>query len=324
MNAMQGCSIVWSAMRPRLCAWVLLVMVGLPMHPAAFGQGKSGPKKTFATPENAVKALGAAYQKGDPKTVAEILGDKAWRLVFSGDPVIDRHERAWFLSLYKEGHEVVAESDTRAILQLGKNEQLYPIPIVRKGARWRFDPSEGHEDLLSRRMRKTELSTLDVVLAYVEAQRAYQEVPRMGDGVREYALKIRSSPGRHDGLVWEGQPGKAAGPLAGLVEAAGREGYRGVRAGELPIYRGYAYSILTAQGPHAPGGARDYLVKGRMTGGFALVAFPLRYGVSGVLTFLVNQDGVVYQKDLGPKTVELGRQMTHFDPDQTWTKGQTH
>ncbi|MGE5849017.1 MAG: DUF2950 family protein [Candidatus Methylomirabilota bacterium] len=306
------------------CAGVLLVTATLLVQPAAFGQGKSGPQKMFATPAKAAKALGAAYGKGDPKVVADILGDKAWRLVFSGDPVIDRHERDWFLSLYKEGHEVVAESDSRAVLNLGKDEQPYPIPIVKRGVRWRFDPSEGHEDLLSRRMSKTELSTLDVVLAYVQAQRDYQEVPRMGDGVREYALKLRSTPGRHDGLFWEGQPGKAAGPLAGLAASASKEGYQGVRAGDLPIYRGYAYKVLTAQGPRAPGGPRDYVVNGRMTEGFALIAFPLRYGVSGVITFLVNQDGVIYQKDLGPKTVELGQTMTHFEPDQTWTKGQAN
>jgi hypothetical protein len=324
MNAMRSSFTVRSAMPRGMCAWVLLVTAVLLLLPGAFGQGKSGPQKTFAAPSEAAKALGAAYRKGDPQTVAEILGDKGWRLFFSGDPVIDRHERAWFLSLYKEGHEVVAESDHRAILNLGKDEQPYPIPIVKQGKRWRFDPSEGHEDLLSRRISKTELSTLEVVLAYVEAQRAYQEVPRMGDGVPEYALKIRSAPGLHDGLVWEGQPGKTAGPLAGLVESAGREGYSASGEGELPIYRGYAYKILTAQGPRAPGGARDYVVGGRMTEGFGLVAFPLRYGVSGVMTFLVNQDGVVYQKDLGSKTVELGRKMTHFDPDQTWTKGQAH
>ena len=324
MNSTGSCFLVRSSLRRNLWACVLLVTGGFLFLPEVVAQGKSGQQKTFATPAEAAKALGAAYRKGDPKAVADILGDKAWRLVFSGDPVIDRHERAWFLSLYKEGHEVVAESDSRSVLQLGKNEQPYPIPIVKKGARWRFDPSEGHEDLLSRRMSKTELSTLNVVLAYVEAQRAYHGAPRMGDAVREYAQKLKSTPGQHDGLFWEGQPGKTAGPLAGLVEAAGREGYGPTNAGEVPIYRGYAYRILTAQGAQAPGGARDYLVNGRMTEGFALVAFPLRYGVSGVMTFLVNQDGVIYQKDLGGKTVELGRTMTHFDPDRTWTKGQTN
>ncbi len=222
------------------------------MHPAVFGQEKSGPQKTFATPAKAAKALGAAYRKGDRRTVAGILGDKAWRLVFSGDPIIDRHERAWFLSLYEEGHEVLVESDIRAVLQLGKDEQPYPIPIIKVDVEWRFDPSEGHEDLLSRRISKAELTALNVLIAYLEAQRAYHEERRRGDGSREYAQKVRSSPGQRDGLYWEGQPGTVAGPLAGLVEAAGREGYRDVKEGDLPIYRGYAYKILTAQGPQAP------------------------------------------------------------------------
>jgi len=292
--------------------------------PNAFGQGKSGPQKLFASPDAAAKALGAAYHKGDPKAVAEILGDKAWRLVFSGDPVIDRHERAWFLSLYREGYEVAVESDDRAVLTLGKDEIPYPISLVKRGARWRFDPGEGHEELLSRRIGKDELSALNVVVAYVEAQRQYQREPRRGDGVREYAQKVRSSRGQQDGLYWDGQAGRFAGPLAGLVKAAREEGYLPAKEGTWPVYRGYAFKPLTGQGPQAPGGAREYIVNGRMTEGFGLVAFPVRYGISGIMTFLVNQDGVVYQKDLGPKTTELGRQITHFNPDSTWTKGQVN
>ncbi len=310
--------------RCRVATFVVLVSAGIFAAPLATGQVKGGPQETFPTPEAAGNALAAAYQHGDGRAVAGVLGAKAFRLVFSGDPVIDRHERAWFLSLYNEAHEVVAGGESRGVLTLGKDEVPYPIPIVTKDARWRFDSSEGHEDLLSRRMSKTELSTLNVVLAYVEAQREYHQRDRTGGGVVEYAQKLRSTPGQRDGLVWEGQPGKEAGPLAGLVEAASKEGYRPAEEGAWPVYRGYVYKILTAQGPRASGGARQYIVNGRMTEGFALVAFPVRYGVSGVMTFLVNQDGVVYQKDLGAKTVELGRKMTHFDPDPTWTKGQAN
>ncbi len=181
MNWMGRCFVVRSTLRRSVCACVLLVTGVILCLPEVYAQGAGEPQKTFATPAKAAKALAAAYQRGDHKAVADILGDKGLRLVFSGDPVIDRHERAWFLSLYKEGHEVVVESDRRGILQLGKDEQPYPIPIVKQGARWRFDPTEGHEDLLSRRMSKTELSTLNVVLAYVEAQRAYHGAPRMGE-----------------------------------------------------------------------------------------------------------------------------------------------
>ncbi|HSB77814.1 MAG TPA: DUF2950 domain-containing protein [Candidatus Methylomirabilis sp.] len=309
------------ATRRSLCACVLWLVAGFLFLPAAFGQGKGNPQKSFATPEAATKALAAAYQKGDDKTVAEILGDKARRLVLSGDPVIDRHERAWFLSLYQEGHEVVAEDDSRVVLQLGKDEQPYPIPLIKKGAQWRFDSSEGHEDLVSRRIGKTELTAVNLVSAYVDAQRAYKETPYRNDGVREFAQRFRSTPGQRDGLLWEGQTGKVEGPIATLVEAATKEGYLPSKEGEWPVYRGYVYKILTAQGPLASGGAREYIVNGRMTEGFALVAFPVRYGISGIMTFLVNQDGVIYQNDLGPKTVETGRQMTRFNPDKTWTKG---
>jgi len=324
MRATKTSSGVWSVRVCGLVVFGLVVATGLLGVCEGAGQGKDTPQKSFATPEKAVEALGVAYQKGDRQTMAAILGDTGWRLVFSGDPVIDRYERAWFLSLYREGHEVDPESESRAVLTLGKDGQPYPIPIVKTGAHWRFDSSEGHEDLLSRRMSKNELSALNVVVAFVAAQRAYHQAPQRGDGVKEYAQKFKSTPGQHDGLYWEEPVGQAAGPLAGLADLAGKEGYRPAQAGEPRIYRGYLYKPLTAQGPQAPGGARDYVVNGRMTAGFALVAFPIRYGISGVLTFLVNQDGVVYQKDLGPKTVEVGRSMTRFDPDSTWTKGQAN
>lgn len=302
--------------------WVLCVVAGLLFLPAAFGQSKSVSPKSFATPEAAASALAAAYQKADSKTVAEILGDRAKRLVFSGDPVIDRHERAWFLSLYAEGHEVVADGDKSAVLQLGKDGQPYPIPIIKKGTRWQFDPSEGHEDLLSRRISKAELTAVNLVAAYVDAQREYHQRDQSGGSTHEYAQRFRSTPGQKDGLYWEGASDKAEGPIAALVEAALKEGYRSTHEGELPVYRGYVYKLLTAQGPLARGGAREYIINGRMTEGFALVAFPVRYAVSGIMTFLVNQDGVIYQKDFGPKTVEVGRKMTQFNPDASWTKGQ--
>lgn len=176
MNAMESCCTIRSATRRIVCADALWVMAGLLFLPATFGQGKGIPQKNFATSEEATRALGAAYQKGDRKTAPEILGDKAWRIVFSGYPGIDRYERAWFLSLYQEGQEVVDDGDSRAVLILEKDEVPYPIPVVRKDAHWRFDPSERHEDSVSRRISKAELTALNVVGAYVEAQRAYHMV----------------------------------------------------------------------------------------------------------------------------------------------------
>jgi hypothetical protein len=283
---------------------------------SALSEEKAVPRKVFQTAEDAAKALVFAYDSGDQKAVAKILGDQGMRLVSSGDPVIDRHEREWFLSLYQEGHGVVLEGDDRAVLQLGKAEYPYPVPIVKEGTGWWFDPREGHEDLISRRISKAELSALNVVVVYLEAQREYYRQDHDGDGVLEYAGKFKSAPGQHDGLYWEGKTDDAASPIAGFADAFLEEGYQPAQGNNLTVYRGYFYKILKSQG------ARDYVVDGKMTEGFALVAFPIRYGISGVMTFLVNQDGIVYQNDLGPETLALGYALVAFDPDESWTKGQ--
>ena len=219
---------------------------------------------------------------------------------------------------------MVPEGEERAVLQLGKEEYPYPIPIVKKEKGWLFDPSEGHEDLLSRRISKTELSALDVVIAYVDAQREYHRQDHNGDGVAECARKFESAPDQHEGLYWEGKPGETPSPIGALADAIHGEGYAPIKEGETVFCRGCYYKILKAQCDHAPGGARQDVVGGKMTGGFGLAAFPVRYGISGILTFIVNQDGVVYQKDLGPQTAALGNEMTAFDPDESWTKGEQH
>lgn len=300
---------------------VVLMIIGQLSLASAFAREAVVRQKIFTTAETAVEALGAAYECGDLAGVARILGDDKKSLVSSGDPVVDRHELEWFKSLYMEKHGVSLERDDRAILLLGKDEYPYPIPIVKGNKGWRFEPSEGHEDLISRRISKAELSALDLVVSYVEAQRAYVRQDHDGDGILEYARRFRSSPGRHDGLYWEEKPGHAPSPLAALVSFMAKEGYKPAREGDMAIYRGYFYKILKAQGTHAPGGACEYEVNGKMTGGFALAAFPVRYGISGVLTFMVNKDGAVYQKDLGPETAAFGNTVTVFDPDETWTKG---
>jgi hypothetical protein len=277
--------------------------------------------RTFASAQEAADALGAAYLRRDQKAIAEILGDQGYQLISSGDAVIDQTEADWFCSLYREAHQVELQGDSQAVLNLGRSEQPYPIPLVKVDEKWRFDPSEGHEDLLSRRISKAELSAVNLVMAYVTAQREYKAKNWSDGGQHEYAQRLASHPGKHDGLFWETTPGKGAGPLGELAETAYQEGYRLKREGEPVVYRGYVYKLLMSQGPKAPGGAGDYLVGGRLVNGFALVAFPTRYAVSGVLTFLVNQEGIVYQKDLGPQTSQLGQAMTQFNPDRSWTKG---
>jgi len=305
----------------RMICVVLMITWSLFLD-SAIGKEAIAPQKTFSTAEEAAKALGAAYKGGVNTAVAGILGDKGLRLVSSGDPVIDRYEREWFLSLFREGHEVVFESEDRAVLQIGKSETPYPVPLVKTGRRWRFDSSEGHEDLISRRIGKTELSALDMMVAYVNAQREFHRKDHNGDGILEYAQRFRSSPDHHDGLYWGCKPGEAPSPNADLVDAIRQEGYKPLEEGAMAVYRGYFFKILKAQGAHAPGGARAYVIDSKMIGGFALAAFPIRYGISGVLTFVVNQEGVVYQKDLGPKTLKLGHDMALFDPDKSWTRGQ--
>jgi hypothetical protein len=304
--------------------WVALaaLMVSLYFVPAvAFGQGQGKAQKGFATAQDAAKALVGAYKKADVKALVEILGSKGHRLVSSGDPVEDRIERDWFVSLYEEGHEIQPESKSRAVLELGNDGQPYPIPVVKKGGNWFFDPGEGHEELLSRRISKNELSALNVVVAYVEAQKEYHEKDHDGDKVFEYAQRWRSAEGTRDGLYWKGRPGGSESPISKLAEVARGEGYPiDSPAGPFP-YRGYYYKILKAQGPNAPGGAIDYVKDGNMVSGFALIAYPARYNVSGIMTFMVNQEGVVYQKDLGSKTAQIGKDMTLFDPDKSWSKG---
>ncbi|MFI5317233.1 MAG: DUF2950 domain-containing protein, partial [Myxococcota bacterium] len=194
----------------------------------------------------------------------------------------------------------------------------FAIPLVRKGDQWHFDAAAGRKEILARRVGRNELATIQVCLAYVDAQREYGSKDRNADGLFEYAKKFRSTPGQQDGLYWPAEPNEPESPLGEFVADARSEGYAGKPAGTP--YHGYLFKILTAQGPHAAGGAYDYLVRGRMLGGFALVAYPAQYGNSGVMTFLVNHDDVVYSKDLGPDTKKIAAAMKRFDPDSTWKK----
>jgi hypothetical protein len=278
-------------------------------------------QRHFSSPEEAATALVAAFRGGDRTAVLAILGAGAEPLVFSGDAVADRRTRERFVQDYEEAGRVVTGGDDRATLTIGQDEWPFPIPLVKDAGGWRFDTAAGKEEILNRRIGRNELNAIQVCLAYVDAQREYYLRDADGDSLLQYAQKFASSKGKRDGLYWQTKPGETPSPLGPLLARARGDGYSPRQPGGAPVpYWGYYYRILKAQGPDAPGGAYDYVARGNMFGGFALVAFPARHGSSGVMTFIVNHDGVVYQKDLGANTTALARAMTRFNPDATWKK----
>jgi hypothetical protein len=272
-------------------------------------------QKSFKSPEEAVEALAAAVKKGDTKGLMAIFGLASKDLIFSGDKVADKAGRDRFTAAYEEKHRLVNEGDNKAILVVGPNDWPMPIPLVKQGEAWLFNTQEGKDEILNRRIGKNELNTIEVCLAYVDAQREYAVKDCDGNRLRDYAQRFASTPGKKDGLYWEAKEGEGQSPMGPLMAKAAKEGYRGLT---LSPYHGYYYKILKAQGEHAPGGAYSYVAHGNMMGGFALVAYPAEYGNSGVMTFVVNQDGVVNQKDLGKGTKKVAEAMTLYDPDKTW------
>lgn len=278
-------------------------------------------QKTFATPEAAVKTLVDTLKQDDTTALEAIFGPGSEALVFSGDPVADKEGREKFIALYEKKNRVepAAEPD-KAVLVLGEEDWPFPIPLVKTGEAWFFDAAQGMDELLARRIGRNELDVIQVCLAFVDAQREYALEDRDGDGILAYAGKFASETGKKDGLYWETKEGETPSPMGSLVAAAQAKGYNKSDKDARTPYHGYYYRILEAQGPDAPGGAYDYMVKGALAGGFALVAYPAQYGNSGVMTFIVNHDGVVYQKDLGKGTEKTALKMKLFDPDPTWKK----
>ena len=277
-------------------------------------------QKSFGSAEEAVKAIVTAAKNNDDKELIAIFGASAKELIFSGDAVADRQRRENFLAKYDEQNKLVHEGNS-TILIIGKNDWPFPIPIAKKGATWFFDTQKGKEEILNRRIGENELSTIQSCLAIVDAQREYATKDRDSDGLPEYAEKFRSDPGKKNGLYWETKEGEEPSPLGELFAKVRAEGYskQGTKDNPEP-YHGYYFKILKAQGKDAPGGAYSYVIKGNMIGGFAVVAWPAKYGNSGVMTFLVNHDGVVYQKDLGKNTDKFAKAITNYDPDKTWGK----
>ena len=281
-------------------------------------------QKMFQSPEKAVQAFVDTLKKYDMPSLGAILGPNSGQLVSSGDPVADRNRRERFLAAYDESHRLDRVGKSKAILVVGKNEWPFPIPLVMQKNLWRFDTPAGKQEILNRRIGRNELETIQTCLAIVDAQREYAMNQNAGTGVLEYASKFASDPDTKNGLYWETKEGETPSPLGKLVAKARAEGYDPKGAsGEASPFHGYLYRMLTAQGKNAEGGAYDYMVRGHMLGGFAVVSYPAVYGSSGVMTFIVNHDGIVYQKDLGPKTAETASSMKLFDPGPDWKKVET-
>jgi hypothetical protein len=303
---------------------VRIIVTALVVMTFAFGCSKSTvPKQEkFATGEKAVDAFIKALREDNKKELLAILGADANELISSGDDVADRQRREMFLNSYDEQHKLDVEGD-KLILVIGKNDWPFPISLVKQSGQWFFDTAGGKEEILNRRIGRNELDTIQVMLAVVDAQREYAMKDREGDGLLKYAQKFKSDPNQKNGLYWETKEGEEPSPLGLFAAKARQEGYLEKKSSEEPQpYHGYFYRILTGQGTNAAGGAFDYIVNGKMIGGFAVVAYPADYGNSGVMTFIVNHDGVVYQKDLGEDTEKESKAMNLFDPDKTWAKTQ--
>ena len=294
--------------------FVVFILSGISAHATAVKQ------KGFATPEEAVKAFFAAMKSNDERELLSIFGTAGKELISSGDPVRDQQGRERFISNYEQKNSI-AQDGAKRVLVIGEKDWPFPVPLVKKGDQWFFDTKAGKEEILNRRIGENELSTVQTLLAIVDAQREYAMKDPDHDGIREYAGKFGSDPGQKNGLYWVTQPGEEPSPLGELVADARAEGYTrsGPKQGPVPFH-GYYFRMLKKQGKHASGGAFDYIVKDKMIGGFAVVAYPAAYGSSGVMTFMVNHEGVVYQKDLGKDTAKTAQALASFDPDKTWKK----
>jgi Protein of unknown function (DUF2950) len=274
-------------------------------------------QKTFSSAEEASNALATAAQGNDEKAMLKILGPEGKQIVSSGDEEEDTQNRANFTQKYQEMHRLVKEPDGTTTLYIGAENWPTPIPIVNKGNSWYFDTEAGKKEILYRRVGRNEMSAITVCQELVAAEKEYRSAQH-----DEYAKKIFSDEGQHNGLYWKASEGEPASPIGPLVASAVAEGYAKEQGGGPTPYRGYYFQILTRQGKDGPGGQKSYIVNGKMTEGFALLAYPAEYRSSGVMTFIVGQDGVVYQKDLGKKTDVLVKAMKEYDPNSSWQKAE--
>jgi hypothetical protein len=282
---------------------------------AVTGCQKKDEHTSFASPDEAVAALIAAARRADTTALRKIFGPGSEDIISSGDPVADESAKDNFLAMYDASHKLEPEGDARAWLEIGAEGWPVPVPLVRRESRWYFDGAEGADEIVYRRVGKNELGAIAVCRGYVDAQLDYASTDHDDEGAGVYAHKLVSDPGTHNGLYWETAEGEEPSPVGPFIAAAAAEGYR---AGDM-AYHGYRYRSLFRQTDNANGGAKEYFENGVLKNGFALVAWPAEYGVSGVMTFIVNQDGVVFQKDLGENTQHFVAAMDAYDPDSSWT-----
>jgi hypothetical protein len=325
MEAKMACAIKldgWNklAFRPQTAVnLIFLILFGLS---GTLSAASAPQQKTFPSAADAVKAGITAAKNNDDKELLAIFGAQSKDLLSSGDAVADKQRRAQFIKAYDEKNRLVVEGETTTLV-IGNSEWPFPIPLVKKNDAWVFDTAKGREEILNRRIGDDELGAIQVSLAYFDAQREYATKDRDGDGLLEYARRFCSESGKKNGLYWESKSNEEQSPLGALFGRAQKAGYaaQGTSSGQTAApYYGYFFKILEGQGKDAPGGAYSYVVKGNMLGGFALVAYPAEYGNSGVMTFIVNHDGKVFQKDLGKGTAATASAMKEYNPDKTWTQ----
>jgi hypothetical protein len=281
---------------------------------------QQGGEKTFATPGDAVLAVYDAVKSNDKQALTAIFGSNSGPILHTGDEVADKNMGTDFINRYNQMHRVVMEPDGAVTLYVGADNWPMPIPIVKNNSgAWYFDTESGAKEILYRRVGRNENDAIEVLYTLVNAQREYFSTTHDGEKTKQYALKFVSADGKQDGLYWKTSDNEPPSPIGPLIVSAAGEGYT-LKQGQATPFHGYFYRMLTKQGPAAKGGAKDYLVNGQLTRGFAFVAYPAEYRNSGVMTFIVNQDGVVYEKDLGQDTAKTASAMTEFNPDQGWIK----
>jgi hypothetical protein len=304
-------------MRSMFCTMIIAIILLLALV-SNQSQAAKLKQQTFSTPQEAVNEMIEAMKTGNDRRLLVIFGGADKELFSSGDEIIDRPMGQEFVKAYEEKNTLEPLGKNKMTLHVGKDNWSWPVPIVRAGKRWHFDTKEGSREILARRIGENELAAIQVCLAYVDAQREYAHARRTG-GIMEYARSFTSDSGKQDGLCWDEKEIGEQSPLGPMVGNACKAAYAGKNQGAMvQPYHGYFYKILEKQGKNAPGGSYDYVVDGKMIGGFALVAYPARYGSSGITTLIINQDGMVFEKNLGKNTEKIAEAMTGFDPDQTW------